>query len=131
MPKKSQSKTQGQVTSQISVGSRILEALTEAEIAQLLDELFSVLSREQREKAFAQLSGDTQETLNQIIAPPQTVDQKNISKAQPASLAKLAQSWSQLWEQWNQIIWQASQEDGKYIVQEVSGKNLILMIVLL
>ncbi|MEA5567820.1 hypothetical protein [Anabaena sp. UHCC 0399] len=123
MPKKSQSKTQGQVTSQIPVGSRILEALTEAEIAQLFDELFNVLSREQRESAFDQLPGDTQETLNQIIAPPQTVDQKNISKAQPASLAKLAQSWSELWGEWNQIIWQASQEEGKYIVQEVSWEE--------
>jgi hypothetical protein len=123
MPKKSQSKTQGKVPSQISVGSRILEAFTQAEITQLFDELFSVLSKEQRERVFAQLPGDTQNTLNQIIAPPQTVEHKNISKVQPASLAKLAQSWSQLWEQWNQIIWQASQEEGKYIVQEVSWEE--------
>ncbi|MCG6134707.1 MAG: hypothetical protein MET45_08585 [Nostoc sp. LLA-1] len=33
-------------------------------------------------------------------------------------MAKLAQTWSQLWGEWNQIIWQASQEEGKYIVQE-------------
>jgi hypothetical protein len=27
--------------------------------------------------------------------------------------------WSELWQEWNQIIWEASQEEGKYIVQEV------------
>ncbi|YAF99067.1 MAG: hypothetical protein AB3A66_29170 (plasmid) [Nodularia sp. CChRGM 3473] len=119
MPKKSQSKSKGNIILQNSVGSRILEALTEEEISQLLDELFAVLSHEQRETAFAQLPKDTQETLIQIIAPPQTVEQVKTSKAQPTSLAKLAQTWSQLWEEWNQIIWQASQEEGKYIVQEV------------
>lgn len=119
MPKKSQSNSKEVAQPQTSVGSRIFEALTEAEICQLLDELFSVLSDEQRETAFAQLQGDTQETLTQIIAPPQTVEQVKTSHSQPTSLAKLAQTWSELWREWNQIIWEASQEEGKYIVQEV------------
>jgi hypothetical protein len=119
MPKKSQSNSKEVAQPQTSVGSRIFEALTEAEISQLLDELFSVLSDEQRETAFAQLQGDTQETLTQIIAPPQTVEQVKTRHSQPTSLAKLAQTWSQLWREWNQIIWEASQEEGKYIVQEV------------
>ncbi|MBD2683628.1 MULTISPECIES: hypothetical protein [Nostoc] len=123
MPKKNQSNSFGKVKQETSVGSRILEALTEVEISQLLDELFVVLSDEQRETVFAQLQGNTQETLIQIIAAPQTVEQIKTSKAQPASFAKLAQTWSQLWEQWNQIIWQASQEKGKYIVQEVSWEE--------
>jgi hypothetical protein len=72
---------------------------------------------------FAQLQGNTQETLTQIIAPPQTVEQVKTSKAQPTSLAKLAQTWSQLWGEWNQIIWQASQPEGKYIVQEASWEE--------
>jgi hypothetical protein len=119
MPKKSQSKSKANVKQEASVGSRILEALTESEISQLLDELFVVLSDEQRVTAFAQLQTDTQETLIQIITPPQTVEQATISKIQPTSNAKLAQTWSELWREWNQIIWQASQEEGKYIVQEV------------
>jgi hypothetical protein len=119
MPKKSQSKSKGNVPAQNSIGSRILEALTEGEISQLLDELFIVLSEEQRVTAFAQLQADTQETLTQIITPPQTVEQATIINIQPTSLAKLAQTWSELWREWNQIIEQASQSEGKYIVQEV------------
>ncbi len=123
MPKKSQSNSQGNLKQEASVGSRILEALTEGEISQLLDSLFVVLSDEQRETAFAQLQANTQETLTQIIIPPQTVEQVKTSQERPTSLAKLAQTWSQLWEQWNQIIWQASQEEGKYIVQEASWEE--------
>ncbi len=123
MPKKSQSNSQGNLKQETSVGSRILEALTEGEISQLLDSLFVVLSDEQRETAFAQLQANTRETLTQIITPPQTVEQVKTSQERPTSLAKLAQTWSQLWEQWNQIIWQASQEEGKYIVQEASWEE--------
>ncbi|MBD2359554.1 hypothetical protein H6G41_34295, partial [Tolypothrix sp. FACHB-123] len=112
MPKNSQSNYQGNLKQEASVGSRILEALTEGEISQLLDSLFVVLSKEQRETAFAQLQANTQETLTQIITPSQTVEQVKTSQERPTSLAKLAQTWSQLWEQWNQIIWQASQEEG-------------------
>lgn len=123
MPKNSQSNSKVQFKQEVCVGSRILEALTEGEISQLLDELFVVLSDEQRVTAFAQLQADTQETLTQIITPPQTVEQVKTSNIRPTSNAKLAQTWSQLWEQWNQIIWQASQEEGKYIVQEVSWEE--------
>ncbi|ODG97077.1 hypothetical protein A4S05_15180 [Nostoc sp. KVJ20] len=123
MPKKSQSNSLGKVKQETSVGSHIFEALTEEEISRLLDELFAVLSDEQRVTVFAQLQGNTQETLTQIIAPTKTVEQVKTSKAQPTSLAKLAQTWSQLWGEWNQIIWQASQSEGKYIVQEASWEE--------
>lgn len=123
MPKKSQSNSLSKIKQETSVGSRIFEALTEGEISQLLDELFAVLSDEQRVTVFAQLQGNTQETLTQIIAPPQTAEQVKTSKAQPTSLAKLAQTWSQLWGEWNQIILSASQSEGKYIVQEASWEE--------
>ncbi|MHC5932943.1 hypothetical protein [Nostoc sp.] len=42
MPKKNQSNYRGNVKLQSSLGSRIIEALTEAEISQLLDGLFAV-----------------------------------------------------------------------------------------
>lgn len=123
MPKKSQSNSKANVKQEASIGSHILEALTESEISQLLNELFVVLSDQQRVTAFARLQANTQEILTQIIAPPQTVEQPTISKVQPTSNAKLAQTWSELWREWNQIIWQASQEEGKYIVQEVSWEE--------
>lgn len=123
MPENNQSSYKDHVKVKSSLGSRILEALTEREISQLLDSLFAVLSDEQRVATFAQLEGNTQETLTQIIVPPQTVEQVETSKAQPTSFAKLAQIWSELWGEWNKIITEASQEEGKYIVQEESWEE--------
>jgi hypothetical protein len=118
MPKKIQSNSQANVKPQASLGSRIFAALTETEISQLLDELFVVTSDEQRASIFSKLQPDTKATLTQIIAPPQTVESEQTAKAQPTSLAKLAQTWSELWREWNEIISEASQDEGKYIVQE-------------
>jgi hypothetical protein len=118
MPKKIQSNSQANVKPQASLGSQIFAALTETEISQLLDQLFAVISDEQRASIFSKLQPDTKATLTQIIAPPQTVESEQTAKAQPTSLAKLAQTWSELWREWNDIIWEASQDEGKYIVQE-------------
>ncbi len=99
---------------QNNLGESILAALTQQEISQLLDVLFVTLPVEEREGALVQLPLDTQQTIQQILTPQQQVKQ-----SQPVSLAKLAQTWSQLWQEWNEIVWEASQEEGKYIVQEV------------
>jgi hypothetical protein len=56
MPKKNQSNYRDNVKVQSSLGSRILQGLTEAEISQLLDSLFAILSDEQRQTAFAPVS---------------------------------------------------------------------------
>lgn len=120
MPKKNQIFYKDNVKVQSSLGSRILEGLAEAEICQLLDSLFAVLSDEQRQMAFVQLEADTHTTLIQIIASSQTGEQAKTIKRQATSLAKLAQTWSELWREWNEIITEASQSEGKYIVQEES-----------
>ena len=104
---------------QNNLGESILAALTQQEISQLLDVLFSALPVEQRERALVQLPTDRQQTLQQILTPQQQVKQTKTKQSPPVSLAKLAQTWSQLWQEWNEIVWEASQEEGKYIVQEV------------
>ncbi len=118
MSKKNQSNSTGNVEPQISLGLRIVKALTEGEISQLLDVLFTTLSEEKRLTALAQLQPNTQETLSQIMTSSQTVEQRTTSKAPLTSLAKAAQTWAELWQEWNDIIDEAAQEEGKYIAQE-------------
>lgn len=119
MPKKRENNSPVKVATQASLGSRIFEALALSEISQLLDELFAVVSEEQQSLVFSELKPDTKATLTQILSPPQTIEKsEQTPKTQPTSLAKLAQSWSELWREWNEIICFASQEEGKYIVQE-------------
>ncbi|MUG97203.1 hypothetical protein F7734_34675 [Scytonema sp. UIC 10036] len=114
---------QEQGNSSGSVGDRILAALTEQEISQLLDVLFAVLSNETLSQVLAQLQANTQETVQQILTPSQTDIQTEVTEEQPVSLAKLAQTWSQLWQEWNEIIYEAAEEEGRYIEQEASWEQ--------
>jgi hypothetical protein len=112
MPNKNES------NSILSIGERILEALTRYEVSLLIDVLVDTLSSEQRSTALAKLPEDTEETIHQILLPNKTQEQGKTTKAEPVSLAKLAQSWYELWKEWNEIISEASEEEGEYIAQE-------------
>lgn len=96
---------------------RLQIALTQQEVTQLLDALLTVLSPELQEQAIAHLPKDTQQTIRQIlaIAPDES---QNLSDAQSVSLAKQAQTWADLWQTWDDIVSEASEERGKYLVQE-------------
>ena len=99
---------------QETLGDRILAALTQQEISQLLNAFLATLPSEELEPILTQLPLNTRKTLQKILN-----QQQNINQEQPLSLDKLAQTWSQLWQEWNEITDEASQEDGRYIVQEV------------
>ena len=101
-----------------SIGEDLLAALTQTEIARLLTSLFQGLPSQQLEQALADLSPDTQQTVRQILAPPKSGDSKQSRQDPPVSLAKLSQTWSEQWQEWNAIVWAASEEEGKYIEQE-------------
>lgn len=102
-----------------NIGSRIQVALTQQEISQLLDALFSVLSDDLRAKVFTQLSSDTQKTLKQVLTSSKSIVTNQENKSQPISQQKLAQIWMNLWREWDEVIEEAAQEKGKYIAQEV------------
>ena len=100
------------------VGERLRTALTQGEIGQLMDSLLNVLQSEQLDKALSDLSHDTQKTIREILTPPKTTTSRQASQSSPTSLAKLSQTWSEQWQEWNDIVWAATEEDGKYIEQE-------------
>ncbi|WP_019502349.1 hypothetical protein [Pseudanabaena sp. PCC 6802] len=102
------------------LADRLLNALAQSEVAQLIDALFQVLPPQLQEQAIAQLSPNTQQVIKQILALPPTdrPAQTNAPTEQTVSLAKQAQIWSELWQDWDAIVEEAAQEEGKYIVQE-------------
>jgi hypothetical protein len=97
---------------------RLLSALTQQELAELIDALFTVLSPELQEEAIAQLNENTQQTVRQILMSSSIAESTEASATQTVSLAKQAQTWSELWQVWDDIVSEASEESGKYIVQE-------------
>lgn len=103
-----------------NVGEKLLTALTHAEIQELLDALWTESSSAQREGAIAQLSPDTQSTIRRLLEPPLSEDASSSEHASPVSAAKLLQTWSELWQEWYDLVAVASEEDGRYIEQEAS-----------
>lgn len=98
---------------------RLLNALTQQELAKFIDVLLAVLSPELQEKAIAQLPENTQQTVRQILVAssiPESPEED--STTQTVSLAKQAQIWSELWQAWDRIVSDASEENGEYLIQE-------------
>jgi hypothetical protein len=99
-------------------GDRLLTALTNTEVSSLLDALLQTLPLDSLEKSIAQLASDTQATIRQILQPYEISGADPKAEFSTRSLAKLSQTWSELWQDWEVIILEASEEDGQYIEQE-------------
>ena len=109
----------GANSSTSSIGEHLLTALTQTEIGRLLDSLLQSLPSELLEKSLSELSPDTQQTIRQILtSPKKSGASKQAPQDSPVSLAKLSQTWSEQWHEWNAIVLEASEEDGDYIEQE-------------
>jgi hypothetical protein len=102
-----------------SLGLQLVEALTQQEITRLLDVLLTALPPEIRDKALGQLQPDTRQTVQRILAEPITAAETKAAPAVSISLAKLAQLWASLWQEWGRIVGEAIEEDGAYMTQEV------------
>jgi hypothetical protein len=97
------------------VGKLISAALAQHEINHLLDVVFATISPETQAPILAQLNPDTSNTLRQILQGEQQATPSPSSRFYPlASLAKQKQTWSKLWREWDDIIFAAAEEDGRY-----------------
>jgi hypothetical protein len=106
-----------------SKSNQLLKALTQLEISQLINALLGVLSPELQEQAISQLPADTQQTVRQILAPSRPQASTQFTDAETVSLAKQAEIWAGLWREWDAIICEASEEEGKYIVREADWEE--------
>lgn len=107
----------------LSIGDRLFEALTQQEIKRILEALWATLPPDSQAEVLDQLPPDTRQTVQHILSPPNSADAANASLDKPVSTDKLEQTWSELWGEWDDIVAEASQEDGKYVVQENSWES--------
>ncbi|MGK7949611.1 MAG: hypothetical protein AB4368_12670 [Xenococcaceae cyanobacterium] len=99
---------------QENAGKAILTALSQQEVVLWLDALWASLPADSREIALNRMPRDTRETLQQLLKESHGPE----VKTKPVSLAKREQIWSDLWGEWDQIVWSATEEEGKYLEQE-------------
>jgi hypothetical protein len=106
-----------------SKSNQLLKALTQLEIAQLINALLGVLSPELQEQVISQLPTDTQQTVRQILDPSQPQVSTQFADPETVSLAKQAEVWAGLWQEWDTVVCEASEEEGKYIVREADWEE--------
>jgi hypothetical protein len=102
----------------LHTGQQFLAALTQNEIAHLLEVLIGTLSPDMLENVLEQLQPDTRHTVQTILVPLDPSHPTQEKQAPSASLAKLEQTWSALWKEWDNIVNEAAREDGNYLVRE-------------
>lgn len=91
---------------------RLSAGLSEEEIRRVLAGALSTLASEGIGKLAARLGPDTGAALRRAMQP-------SAKKASPnPGPAKVLQEWNKAWEDWNGIISEACDEDGKYVAQE-------------
>jgi hypothetical protein len=107
----------------LSKSNQLIEALTQSEIARFIDALLGSLSPELEEQAISQLPSDTQQIVRQILDPSPTQSAKKSTVIETVSLAKQAEIWSGLWQEWDTVVCEAAEEEGKYIVREADWEE--------
>jgi hypothetical protein len=107
----------------LSKSNQLLKALTQSEISRFIDALLGALSPELQEQAISQLLADTQQTVRQILAPSPLQAATKLTVVETGSLAKQAEIWTGLWREWDTIVGEASEEEGKYIVRETDWEQ--------
>ena len=58
------------MSTSLSIGDRLIEALTQQEIIHLLDALWATLPPDRQDEVLDQLPLDTQQTVKHILSPP-------------------------------------------------------------
>ena len=108
----------------LSVGDHLFEALTKQEMIRLLDALWATLwatlPSDRQNEVLDQLSPDTRQTVQYILSPPDSDGAADVAPDKPMSTAKLEQTWNKLWNEWYAVVDEASQEDGQYVIQDHS-----------
>jgi hypothetical protein len=99
-----------------TLGDNLFEALTQQEIATLLNALLATLPPGMQDAMLDQLSPNTRQTVQRILSDSLTPGATSPTKA--VSTAKLEQTWSNLWQRWDAIVDEAAQEDGQYMAQD-------------
>jgi hypothetical protein len=98
-------------------GKLIIEALTEDQLASLLDVLATSGRLTAMINEIEQLEPDLAATVSQILNHPDSKPAGPAGK-RIVSRRRLLENWNELWEQWQKIVAEIGDEEGKYAIQD-------------
>jgi hypothetical protein len=95
-----------------SIGMRLAEALTKEQIVHLLDTAYRLWGKEAMKKLISVVDEDVAATLSRLLDP------KAPPKERIVSDDKRMEEWGELWEKWEEIVFELGGEKGEYVYQE-------------
>lgn len=98
-----------------SIGQQIMQALTQDQVAQILDNVLHSLDEQKKIQILSALNKDISTTLSKILNPP---EESGEATTRIASDEKYLEQWNVLWEEWDDISFEAGYEDGRYVNQD-------------
>jgi hypothetical protein len=99
-------------------GNKLLSALTQEQIGSLLDAVGSRTLLEKIEENRKNSDPDMIKTVKAALQPDKKTKAAKRKNSRVASGKRLVEDWRVLWEQWDDIIGEVGDEEGKYSVQD-------------
>jgi len=100
-----------------NIGEKITKALTEEQIAKLLDVVFNALDSKKVNEISKVLDSDIKETLSRLLSP-EPAQKKGIQKKEIVSFERNIEKWRSLWAEWGNAVSKVGDEEGEYTYQE-------------
>jgi uncharacterized protein (DUF1697 family) len=95
-----------------TIGYRLMEAMTKDQIAHMLDAIFDLWDSRKIDDLLQKLNKDVATTLSRLVFS-QTSSPERISSDE-----KYREEWEQLWGEWEELIYEVGDEEGRYAEQE-------------
>ena len=103
------------------IGNKIIESMTQRQVASLLSSLFGLLDDRKRKHLLTVVDEEIADILCQILDPNKK------SSGLPSTDSKCMEDWRELWDKWYDLTSELGDEDGKYVFQEHHWKLRNLM----
>jgi len=94
------------------IGNKIIESMTQRQVASLLSSLFGLLDDRKRKHLLTVVDEEIADILCQILDPNKK------SSGLPSTDSKCMEDWRELWDKWYDLTSELGDEDGKYVFQE-------------
>jgi hypothetical protein len=98
-----------------SAGMEIKQALTEEQLAHLLDVIFDSVEEKTVEQILLTVDDDVSSPLSRILSPESEPPE---SSDRIVSDEKYIEEWEALWSDWEDIAFEIGDEEGKYVYQD-------------
>jgi hypothetical protein len=101
-----------------SPGRKLLSALTQDQVASLLDTVGSQTLLDKVKQEHGKIDSDVVDTVKSVLESGEAKKTAKSKAGRLTSDGRLIQDWQDLWQRWDDVIGEIGDEEGKYVQQD-------------